>query len=194
MNNTKHKPELKRVLESTWSGRLPGWCYILVLSLLILEVRFLANSLSSVPYQSDYSSELKKDPIVGVKVVKSDIIDFSRYQFTYLIVIQPCGCKYEFLKPLIEKFDQSWQLVFITATGKDKIADLQKLMPDFAKVLSDENFIIGKELNACFMPRAYVFDSYGTLKWKQNDYKKSISDSYVRAHKQITTILKEDSK
>ncbi|MEW5882709.1 MAG: hypothetical protein AB1725_00605 [Armatimonadota bacterium] len=71
--------------------------------------------------------------------------------------------------------------VALLVASEEKAKRLRSRLDEGVRVLADPEFRVGKSLNACFLPRAYLVDTQGRLVWKQEDHTTPLRDAWKRA-------------
>ncbi len=127
---------------------------------------------------ADYTEALKQDPPLGLRIAE-DWASGSRPKF--VIVAQECACNPEILDPLHTAVQGRAELLVVLAASESKADRLRSRLDEGVRILADPEFRVGKALNACFLPRAYLIDGKARLVWKQADYKTTLLDAWKNA-------------
>lgn len=169
---------VRATLQQLWNANVPFWAWLMLFGVTLSAVRYSAGVGDRSGSPPDYTDDLKDDPPLGVRLGHAWS---AGSQPTFLIIAQECACNPDILNPLLADVRGRVQVLVLLVASEEKAKQLRSRLDEGVRVLADPEFRVGKSLNACFLPRAYLVDTEGRLVWKQEDYKTTLRDAWKRA-------------
>jgi len=153
---------IRSCINRIWSGEVPGYLYLVVLAGLVYGLTLYRPV--NTPAENFDSKLLEKDPPLGISIPKRYGKPNGKQLF--LACISSCLCNKDVVAAILKSADVNFEVRFVIAGSKEKLSDVQM---QFAEVefFYDEDVLSATELNVCFLPRFYLFDSNGRLQWMQ---------------------------
>lgn len=159
------------------SGRLPLWIYFLLFGIATHSIVPLAKGIVPPKKSEEYS--LEADPKIADSIYRFIPADaVNQGVRTYVVALSGCLCNIEILKPFLEQIADGLSVVCIIEADDAKVSVLQRELKNYAVFVPDSELEIGAKLNACFLPRAYLFDSSGKLAWIQTQTTTTLREAY----------------
>jgi hypothetical protein len=155
----------------------------MALGVSLSALRYTANTIHRSSSNPDYTEALEQDPPIGLRMAEDWAAGPSP---KFLIVAQECACNPEILNPLRTALQGRVELCVVLVASESKADQLRSRLDEGVRVVADPEFRIGKALNACFLPRAYLIDGQARLVWKQDDYQTTLLDAWKSASAHLT--------